>query len=124
MITSSIGAYLILWSGTGMFLAYQYGKKTKQFRWSEYFALIAAPVIGSLGLSYFYGEKIIYFFLTSCAVGFVLEYAIGMAYHKTLNRRLWTYGKYNVGGYSSLLVIPMWGVAGVVFWLVAQLLGL
>jgi hypothetical protein len=124
MLSIPISLYLILWSGVGMFLAYLYGRKTKQFRWREYFALIGAPVIGCLGLSYYYGPSVIYFFFASSVVGFLMEYLIGRAYHKTLNSRLWTYGKYHVGGYTSLLALPMWGVAGVVFWLVSQLIGL
>lgn len=107
-----------------MYCAYLYGRKTKAFKWREYFALIAAPVTGSLGLAHFYGQKVIYFFLVACVAGFILEYTIGIAYHKTLNRRLWTYGKYNVGGYTSLLTFPLWGVAGIVFWLLARLIGL
>ena len=108
----------------GMYLTYLYGRKTKQFRWSEYFLLISTPVLCSLSLTYFYGSKIIYFFVTSSVVGFVLEYLLGLIYHKTLNRKLWTYGKYNVGGYTSLLTFPLWGVAGVVFWLLSQRIGL
>ena len=119
-----IGLYLTLWCGIGMFCAYLYGRKTKKFLWREYVALIAAPVVGCLGLTYFYGIDIVYFFAASSIVGFIMEYVIGKAYHKTLNTRLWTYGKYNVGGYTSLLTFPMWGVAGVVFWLVSKLVGL
>ena len=119
-----IPAYLILGSLLGFYLAYLYGRKTKQFRWIEYFALISAPVTACLSLSFFYGSAVLYFFAISCVVGFTLEYTIGLAYHKTLNRRLWTYGKYNIGGYSSLLTFPLWGVAGTVFWLVARSIGL
>lgn len=124
MPDNAIGLYLTLWCGAGMFCAYLYGRRTKKFLWREYFALIAAPVIGCLGLTYFYGIDILYFFAASSIVGFIMEYVIGKAYHKTLNTRLWTYGKYNVGGYTSLLTFPMWGVAGVVFWLVSRLVGL
>lgn len=117
-------AFLILGSIVGIYLAYLYGRKTKQFRWSEYFALLCVPVLGSLGLSFFYGSKIIYFFVICSLVGFILEYVIGEAYHKTLNKRLWTYGKYSVNGYTSLLTFPMWGIAGIVFWLLAHSIGL
>ena len=117
--------YLLLaGSILGFYIAYRYGRKTKKFRWSEYFAMIFVPVAGCLAFAFFYGVTVIYFFALSCLVGFMLEYGIGMAYHKTLNRRLWTYGKYSVGGYTSLLVLPMWGVAGVVFWLLSQSMGL
>lgn len=124
MLEELYPAYLLLGSIIGMYLAYLYGRKTKRFRWSEYVALLAAPVLGSLGLSYFYGIKIIYFFVESSIIGFIFEYGIGRAYHMTLNKRLWTYGKYSVEGYTSLLTFPLWGVGGIVFWLLAKTLGL
>lgn len=108
----------------GFYLAYLYGRKTKTFRWSEYFLLISAPVLSSLSLAYFYGIKIIYLFVISSIVGFILEYLLGLAYHKTLNRKLWTYGKYNLRGYTSYLTFPMWGVAGIIFWLLSKKIGL
>src|ERR1700683_132689 len=103
MLKELYPAILLMVSVIGVYLAYLYGRKTKRFRWSEYFALICVPVLGSLALSFFYGIKIFYFFIASSIVGFLLEYVIGKAYHKTLNRRLWTYGKYSVEGYTSLL---------------------
>lgn len=116
--------YLLLFCFTGLYFAYLYGRRTKQFRWGEYVAMMSTPVVACLGLSYYYGVHIVYLFAASCVVGFVLEYSIGFIYHKILNRRLWTYGRYSVGGYTSLLTFPMWGVAGVVFWLLAHSIGL
>lgn len=113
---------LLLISLGGMFGAYLFGRKTKEFKWSEYVVLIAAPVIGSLSLAYFFGKGIIHLFVISSIVGFALEYIIGFAYHKTLNKRLWTYDRYSVGGYTSFLTFPMWGVAGIVFWFFVKLL--
>ena len=108
-----------------MYLAYLYGHKIKRFRWSEYIILLVVPVIGCLGLSYVYGIKIIYLFALSAIVGFTLEYSLGFAYHKTLNKHLWYYNRLSVGdGYTSLLTFPMWGVAGVVFWLLSQGIGI
>lgn len=52
------------------------------------------------------------------------ELVVGFVYHKTLNRRLWQYNRLSVGGYTSVLSIPMWGIAGVVFWALSKLLGL
>lgn len=123
MIISS-GLILLAISLVGGYLSYLYGRKVKRFRWSEYFLLMIVPVAGSLALSYQYGTKIIYLFFISMFVGFALEYLLGLGYHKTLNRRLWTYGRYSVGGYTSLLTFPMWGVAGVAFWLLSQSIGL
>ncbi len=111
-------------SAAGFYGAYLYGRRTKTFHWSEYIALMAGPLLGCLVLATFYGMAMVYLFIASSVVGFVLEYGTGLMYHKTLNRRLWTYGKYSVGGYTSLLTFPMWGVTGVVFWLLSRSVGL
>jgi hypothetical protein len=108
----------------GIYLAYLYGRKTKRFRWREYAALLAAPLFCVSLLVYQQGIKVFYLFVASAAVGLLLEYSIGLSYHKTLNRRLWTYNRYSLGGYTSWLVVPMWGVAGVVFWLLSVKVGL
>ena len=121
----SIATILLLMSLIGVYVAYLYGHKVKRFRWSEYIILLIVPVIGCLGLSYIYGIKIIYLFGLSAIVGLALEYSLGLAYHKTLNKHLWYYSRLSVGdGYTSLLTFPMWGVAGVVFWLLSQSIGL
>src|SRR5579864_1039649 len=82
----------------GTYLAYLYGRHTKQFRWSEYWALLAAPLGVSLYLIYSSGIKLFYFFVASMLIGFALEYGLGRAYHLVLNKRLWTYSRYKVGG--------------------------
>jgi hypothetical protein len=108
----------------GFYSSYLYGRKTKAFKWREYFVLFSVPVIGSLSLAYFYGTGIIWLFLISALGGLILEYIIGLSYHKTLNHRLWTYHKFSIGGYTSLLALPMWGILGVVFWLISKFVGL
>lgn len=124
VMVSIVVLILAIVSIGGFVGAYLFGRKTKNFRWSEYIALLAAPVFGSLSLSYFYGVKIIYLFLISSVVGFILEYSVGLAYHKTLNKRLWTYDRYSVGGYTSFLTFPMWGVVGIIFWLISRYIGI
>lgn len=108
----------------GMYFSILYGRKTKAFRWSEYIALVSVPVVCSLGLAYFFGPNVIALFIKSAIIGLILEYCLGSAYHKTLNKRLWTYERFNLGGYTSWLTIPMWGVAGVIFWLISKSVGL
>ncbi len=121
----SQGLVLLLVSLVGMYFASLYGRRIKRFRWVEYVLLLATPIVASLSLSYSYGVKIFYLFIASAIVGFILEYALGRIYHITLNRRLWFYQKYNVaGGYTSYLTIPIWGVAGIIFWLLSQSVGL
>ncbi|MBI2514748.1 hypothetical protein HYV91_00960 [Candidatus Wolfebacteria bacterium] len=108
----------------GFYLAYRYGKNTKKIRWNEYLALIIIPILAVLTLSYLFNERILALFLISAFVGTLLEYLIGLAYHKTLNQRLFTYNRLSMGGYTSLLSIPIWGVAGVMFWFISKMVGL
>jgi len=121
---STLGFIFVVITFVGFYLAYLYGRKTKSFRWSEYIAIIIWPLLTVLGLAYFVSSKILSLFLISALAGFALEYIIGLTYYKTLNRRLWTYGRLSVGGHSSLLSIPLWGVAGVMFWFIAKMVGL
>jgi uncharacterized membrane protein len=121
---SYLSVCLFFASILGMYFTYLHGRKTKKFKWSEYFLLISVPVVSSLSFSLIYGVRILYFFVISSIIGFLLEYILGFFYHKTLNRRLWTYGKYNVGGYTSILTFPLWGVAGMLFWVLSKQIGL
>jgi hypothetical protein len=118
------GTIFILVTFLGFWLAYLYGRKTKNFRWSEYLALMAMPIIFIILFSYFIEIKVLSLFVVSSFMGFVLEYIIGFAYHKTLNRRLWIYKRFSIGGYTSLLSIPVWGAAGVIFWFISKFVGL
>ena len=108
---------------TGFYLAYLYGRKTKKFKWSEYTAVVVFPLIFILYMSY-HQPIIILFFVISAVSGFFLEYILGLTFHKTLNRRLWTYTRFHLHGYTSYLSIPVWGLAGVLFWQLSKLLGL
>jgi uncharacterized membrane protein len=119
-----LGVIFILASLIGFYLAYLYGRKTKRFQWNEYLALLVVPTLFVIALAYYVDTRILSLFLVSAAVGFLLEYIIGLAYHKTLNRRLWTYQRLSVCGYTSLLSIPIWGVAGVIFWFLSKMVGL
>jgi hypothetical protein len=107
----------------GFYLAYLYGRKTTKFRWSEYAAILAVPLLCTLFLAYLYGEIIIELFFISSVFGFWLEYIVGLTYHKTLNKRLWIYQRYSIGGYTSYLSLPIWGYAGILFWLLGKTLG-
>jgi len=101
-----------------------YGQKTKVFKWREYFAILICPLLFIVALAYFVDIKILSMFLISSFVGFAMEYGAGLVYHKTLNRRLWTYGRLSLHGYTSPLSIPLWGIVGVGFWLISKMIGL
>lgn len=124
MAIEVLSSLFLVLSIAGGYIAYLYGRRVRRFRWSEYVAILSVPTLCSFSLIYFYGVKIIYFFFASCVVGFVLEYLLGLAYHKTLNRRLWAYNdRFNLSGYTSLLTVPIWGCAGVVFFILGKSIG-
>ena len=52
------------------------------------------------------------------------EYIFGFLFHKTLGQKLWVYRKGAVDGYTSLLAIPFWGMAGIIFLAIAKVLDL
>ena len=108
----------------GFYLAYLYGKKTNNFRWSEYIAIIITPIAFIIFLTFYYDFAILKMFVVSAVVGFLAEGFIGFVYDKVLNKRLWTYNRFSIKGYTSFLSIPLWGVGGVVFWFIGKLIGL
>ena len=120
----SFGFIFIVVSLVGFYLAYLYGRKTKRFKWTEYGAILAGPVLSIIILAVLIDIKILTLFLVSASVGFLLEYIVGLTYHKTLNKRLWRYERLSIDGYSSLLSVPIWGIAGVIFWFLGKMVGL
>lgn len=108
----------------GFYLAYLYGHKTKKFLWREYFAIIILPLLSIVAMTYLFGPKILTMFVFSSVLGFFLEYIIGLTYYKTLNSRLWVYKRFGIQGYTSLLSVPIWGVAGIVFYFLSKMVGL
>lgn len=113
----------ILISFIGAYLAYLYGRKTTKFRWKEYLAIIIGPILFVIFLAFYYNFAILKLFLVSSVVGFIGEYIFGFVYDKVLNKRLWTYNRLSIEGYTSYLSIPAWGIAGVMFWFIAKLIG-
>lgn len=118
------GCLLLSANLLGFYLAYLYGRKTKKFRWREYAALLALPVLTICFFAIIEGPQIAELFIVSSCVGFTLEYLLGLAYHKALNAKLWEYRRLSVGGYTSVLTLPFWGVAGVIFWYLSKFVGL
>ena len=119
-----LGLIFIIISFIGFYLAYLYGRKTKRFKWSEYIAILIAPMLSILLFAYFINARIIILFLISSFAGSILEYGVGLTYEKTLNKKLWIYQQFSIDGYTSLLSIPIWGIAGVIFWFLGELIGM
>ncbi|HRY31053.1 MAG TPA: hypothetical protein P5328_01550 [Candidatus Paceibacterota bacterium] len=124
LIIVASGFFLL--SLLGFFLAYLYGRRTTKFYWREYFALIIIPIISTIYLTKYFGPKLLTFYVISSLIGFILEYGLGLAYHKAINYKLWRYHKdeFSISGYTSLLTIPIWGIGGVVFFLISKAVGL
>ncbi len=99
------------------------GKKLKKyhFSWSKYFCLLIPIIIAVVLYTIKFSASIVIVFLLFSLIGTFLEWLIGYLYHAIMGQRLWTYHRKSIGGYTSLLSIPLWGLAGVLFWLLAKL---
>lgn len=124
MNTVVLGFLFIAVTFVGFYFAYLYGRRTKVFRWREYFAIIIWPIILVFVLAYIIDGRIMILFILSCFAGLILEYITGLTYYKTMNSRLWIYTRLSIGGHTSLLSIPLWGIAGVLYWYIGKMLGL
>jgi len=117
-----IHIYYCLISFLVIALAYWYGHRTKEWKWSEYFLMALAPIIGVGFLAWFEGEKIIIYFILSSLAGTMGEFLLGFFCDKILGKKMWKYSKWDIFGYTSILMIPFWGGAGIVFLTLAKLL--
>ena len=108
----------------GVGLACLYGRRSDGFSWRKYVALLSAPTLVVALATFTYDTRVLYLYAVSALFGFALEFCLGFTYHKTMRTPLWLYDKdaYPVWRYTSLLTIPMWGVAGVLFWALGTVL--
>jgi uncharacterized membrane protein len=109
---------------TGWYATWVWGRHTSKFRWSEYFMYIAGPLIAVGLIAIKHGTEVYTLFIISACVGFTVEYVLASTWHAVQSERLWHYKKYSLKGYASYVLIPLWGVAGVSYYLLAKLLGL
>ena len=54
-------------------------------------------------------------------VGTAAEWLLGFFYDKIIGQRLWTYHHHPITKYTSWLSIPLWGLAGSIFYLFIQI---
>lgn len=101
----------------GMLCAAWYGKELHRFNWKEYLLMLLFPTIGLLGLVYVIGRSILMLFLVSAFLAPFGEWLVGYLYHRAFGARLWVYQRYSINGYTSLLVMPLWGFVSVAFFL-------
>ncbi len=91
------------------------GKKIRKyhFSWSKSFYLLI-PIFLAIGMYILkFGSSLLTVYMVFALVGTFLEWTIGYFYHQIIGQRLWTYHRYDLGGYTSLLSIPLWGLAKV-----------
>lgn len=81
-----LGTIIIIVDLLGFYLAYLYGRKTKNFHWNEYIVIIILPLIGVFVFAYLIDIKILVLFIISSFAGFIFEYILGFTYHKTLTK--------------------------------------
>jgi len=108
----------------GFSLLYWFNRKRKKFTWGIYGAMLAFPLACVIYSAYLFGNQILILFLLSSVIGFSLEYLLGFFYYKILHQKLWIYGHYKMGDYTSFLTLPMWGAAGLVFYIISKIAGL
>lgn len=111
-------------TGISFIIAIIHGRGSVARYWSTYVLMIGIPVAAALSLSLAYGTQVFWLFLCSGAVGFVLEFVLGFSYKRAFGERLWTYNRFQVAGHTSLITPPIWGLAGIVFWLLGRTVGL
>ena len=104
-----------------IFLA-KYGPHIHSFKLSNYLIMMLPPTVFVLGVIFLRDISILYIYVISAIAGLGAEYAFGKIYHVMMGRRLWEYWKYSIGGYTSLLSLPLWGFAGVFFYLLGTVL--
>jgi len=94
--------------------------KEHHFYYSRYIYLLIFPMLAVYVTAQRTSPKVFMVFFSFALIGTFLEGFIGLFYHKIVGQRLWTYHRYSFWGYTSLLSIPLWGMGGVLFWLLAR----
>lgn len=95
--------------------------KEHHFTFGKYIFFMLFPLI-AVAVSFLYEPKILQVFFLGCFLGTSFEWVVGWAYEKTIGQRLWTYHRFGIlSRYTSLLSIPLWGVAGVLMWYFAKI---
>lgn len=94
--------------------------KEHHFTLGKYFFYLLFPIIGLFVIYTQAGLNVVQVFVIFSAVGTVLEWLVGFTYYEIVGVRLWTYHKYAITKYTSFLSIPLWGLFGVLLWLLAK----
>jgi hypothetical protein len=93
------------------------------FKFSRYLFLLSIPLLGVILMYFIVGISILESFFLFALLGTGLEYLVGYCYQAVVGQRLWTYYKYSLGEYTSLLSIPLWGLCGTLVFLLSKVIG-
>lgn len=95
--------------------------KEHHYTFGKYLFFLTFPMLASLFLFYQHGWGLLKVFIGFAFTGTLLEWMIGWSYYNIVGQRLWTYHRYAITKYTSFLSIPLWGFAGVLFWIMVKL---
>ena len=101
------------------------GFRKYHFSFVRYLFVLLPPIITALYLI-IAGDgntTLLKFFVAFAVIVTILEGLVGFVYQMTVGHRLWSYHRYAIGGYTSLLAIPYWGFVGVIAYVLINLIG-
>lgn len=98
------------------------GKKEKkyQFNIGRVIYMFFMPLLAVFVMYLKLGSEVLNVFFGFAIAGTILEWFIGFTYERIVGKKLWTYHIYTFAGNTSVLSIPLWGLCGVMFWLLAR----
>lgn len=109
----------IIVAGVGLEVSvFKHRLKMHKFSFIRYFLFLLFPVLATLFAYMQLGLIVFYIFVITMFAGLFLEFYADKAYSIIVGRRLWRYYKYNIGGNTSWLALPLWGAGGVFLLLV------
>lgn len=94
--------------------------KKHHFSIWRYLLFFGIPFVTTVLFAAQYNRSLLTIFFTFAVVGTIMEWLTGYAYYNVVGTRLWTYNRYSLNGHTSLLSLPLWGFAGVFFWVVTS----
>lgn len=94
--------------------------KEHHFYFGRYIFFLSFPALAFFLVTNQLGFSPLVVFLVFAFLGTLLEGLVGYSYYLIVGQRLWTYKKYSIGGYTSFLATPIWGLLGILTWLLAK----
>lgn len=90
--------------------------KTHHFSVSKFIYFLIFPLLITMYFVQKQTMDVFSIFIGFALFGTLAEWLIGYFYEKIVGERLWTYHRYAINKYTSVLSIPMWGLCGLIFY--------